>query len=35
LEQEGLTDVAHLGEEHFQFSMLSNGLFKELGLVGR
>jgi hypothetical protein len=35
LKQEGLTDVAHLGKEQFQFSMLSNSVLKELGLVDR
>ena len=35
LKQEGLTDVTHLGEEHFKFSVLSNGLLKEFSLLGR
>ena len=35
LKQEGLTDVTHLGEKHFKFSVLSNGLFKEFSLLRR
>jgi hypothetical protein len=35
LKQEGLTDVTHLGEERCKFSLLSDGLFKEFGLLGR
>ena len=35
LKEEGLTDIAHLGQEQFEFSVLSNGLLKELSLLGR
>jgi hypothetical protein len=35
LKEEGLTDIAHLGQEQFEFSVLSNGLLKEFSLLGR
>ena len=34
LKQEGLTDVTHLGEEHFKFSVLSNGPVERVQLAG-
>ena len=33
LKEEGLTDMAHLGQEQFEFSVLSNGLLKEFSLT--
>jgi hypothetical protein len=35
LKEEGLTDIAHLGQEQFEFSVLSNGLLKEFSLLRR
>jgi len=34
LKEEGLTNIAHLGQEQFEFSVLSNGLLKEFSLLG-